>query len=107
MPWIESQEAAQAAVNKLRQQIETAVLDDESNKTTFEMFELLGCLSPIKSLFGVSYFWQVQTGNNACVQLRIVQVNEDRSEELGILAIKVASLQDKFEYLDPRDGYVQ
>mmetsp|Transcript_20217 Transcript_20217/g.24285 ORF Transcript_20217/g.24285 Transcript_20217/m.24285 type:complete len:102 (+) Transcript_20217:94-399(+) len=101
MPWIQNKKEAQAAVLKLRRDIEAPL------ERSFDKFELLGCLSPIKALVGVSYFWKVQISDTECVQLRLFQSDENLDGPSHILAIKVARLEDDFVYLDPRDGYVQ
>mmetsp|Transcript_16874 Transcript_16874/g.23457 ORF Transcript_16874/g.23457 Transcript_16874/m.23457 type:complete len:133 (-) Transcript_16874:72-470(-) len=101
MPWIQNKEAAQAAVITLQRDIETPL------ERSFEKFELIGCLSPIKALVGVSYFWKVQISDTECVQLRLFQPDENLDGPSHILAIKVTRLEDYFVYLDPRDGYVQ
>lgn len=101
MPWIQSKEAAQAALIKLQKDIEAPL------ERSFGKFEILGALSPIKAIVGVSYFWKVQISDSECVQLRLFQSDENLDGPSHILAMKVAKIEDDFIYLDPRDGYVQ
>lgn len=97
---IQSQEAAQSVMQELKIQVEDAL------ERSFDRYEVVGNLSAIVAIVGISYHFLIQTGEDECLQVRIFEPPESDARHV-ILALKLAKMTDKFLYLDPRDGYVQ